>query len=181
MARPKESDVSSRLEMRFDERLKYLSEIAARAKGMTYREYLEWAVERSFCDVELRKLPQRSRPSMEMVNGELVTIDYSEQDAKDREDQKNFTLEHWKEGIWQPNPLARIIALKLAIHAFQSTDPEQNYDHLLTPEQERVWAFLWKHDEYLLDGAQGKRLNERLIVDNWQRIRDAALAWKEEK
>lgn len=181
MARPKERDVSSRLEMRFDERLKYLSEIAARAKGMTFREYLEWAVERSFCEVELLKLPQRFRPSMEMVNGTLVAIDCSAEDARDREAQKTYTLEHWKEGIWQDTPLRRLISLKVVIHALQSSDPEQTFDHLLTEEQERIWAFLWAHDEYLSETANGKRLNERLIEDNWQLVKDEALSGKVSK
>ena len=182
MARPKESDlVSSRLEMRFDERLRYLSEIAARAMGMTFRDYLQWAVERSFSDVELRKLPQRFRPSMEMVNGKMVLIDYSEEDAKDREQQNNYTLEHWKGGLWQDSPFRRLIALKCTITALQSSDHEQNYDHLLTPEQEIIWNFLWSSDAYVIKTAGSKRLNEKYIEENWRRVKDEALGGKATK
>jgi predicted HicB family RNase H-like nuclease len=41
MARPKLEDVTDRLAMRIDERVRYLAEIGARAQGMSFREYIE--------------------------------------------------------------------------------------------------------------------------------------------
>jgi predicted DNA-binding protein len=173
MARPKENDVSGRLEMRFDERLRYLSEIAARAKGMTNREYLEWAVDRSFAEVDLRKLPQGPRPKFEMVNGRPVIVNYSERDAGDRELQGLHTLEHWKNGLWYHSPFLRLIALTRVVHVLQEAYPEEKFDHLLTPEQNRIWSFLSSSDEFLIK-ATG-RLNEKYIEENWQRVKDDAL------
>ena len=176
MVRPKENDPSARLEMRFDERIKYLSEIAARAKGMTYRNYIEWAVERSFSEVELRKQPQGPRPKFEILNGRPVIVNYSEEDVRSGEKQEFYTLESWKEGLWYHSPFLRLVALTRVIHELQKEHSGQKFDHLLTPEQERIWNYLSSRDEYIIKTTG--RLNEKYIEENWQRVKEEALGGK---
>jgi hypothetical protein len=174
MARPKSEDITDRLAMRINERVRYIAEIAARAEGISFREYLERALERSFNDVKLCKPFSSSRPSAKQIKGKTVFVDQRDSDSEPDTDKEQPTLAGWEVGLWHETAYERLVALQSVIYALQRNYEDQTLDRLLSPEQKRVWDYLWQHDEYLMSSSIGKRLNERYIKDNWDAIYQAA-------
>jgi hypothetical protein len=105
------------------------------------------------------------------INGRNVFVKRSDSDGESSSDtEQQLTLAEAQVGLWHDTPYRRLIALQTIIHGIQSADGDQSAERLLSPEQKRMWGFLWQHEEFLTSARNGKRLNERYIEENWDAI-----------
>jgi hypothetical protein len=163
------------LGVRLDEKTNYLLELAMRAKGFdTASDYVKWALSESFMDVELRRPSVQLKSLVRNDKGELMQIQDEEAENEEAEHQQHFRLGLLVGVLWEETPLRRLVNLQHICIAIQASDPYQTGQHLLSPEQARIWDYLWSHDEYLISSRAGKSLNARKIDAHWETIRKLA-------
>lgn len=147
---PIENQIATHLNIRIDPKLRYLTEIAARARRMSLTEYIEDALRESFKRVSLDEFPELGD---EPEVYELSPAQRQERFKKRRETVSN-PLSEVGDKLWSEHPFVRIQMLM----AF-------GFDHLLSDEDRRIWRHVFAR--YAKDG----KLKTKSVIENWDRIR----------
>jgi hypothetical protein len=158
MGRPREQDIPQNLLIRFDPKLRYLTELAAQVEGITLREYIEKAVWESFAQVSLRK-PIEPEPLYGTGPDDAIAAPLQPSDpAVERE----HSLARNADSLWHDNPCARLEVLALA------------RPHLLTKEDEQLWNYLHSRSDLKIKGGRGYKLDRTKIAAIWPQLKAAA-------
>jgi hypothetical protein len=154
---PADIDISTHLNIRIDPKVRYLTEIAARAKSMTLTEYIETALQDSFKNVSIDPIEGFDE---EPEVSELTPAQRIEK-LKSREHKISNPLSEVSDNLWSDHPLVRIQLL--AAHLA----------HLMSEPDQKIWDYLFtRHDLKTKDG----KFNRKLIAEQWPQIKAAALA-----
>ena len=163
MGRPREQDIPQNLTIRFDPKLRYLTELAARIKGVALRDYIEGAVLRSLSEVSLRT-PDVEEP-LYGVHPQHGLVTPKRQNSED--DREHSVAAH-ADALWHDNPYARLEVIALS------------RPWLLTPEEEKLWKFLHSRDEVKIkaEDGEGYRMDRKKIAEQWMQLKAAAEKWR---
>lgn len=149
-------EIPTHLNMRIDPRLRYLTEIAARARRMSLTEYIEDALRQSFKNVSVDEFPELSE---EPEVYELSPAQRQEKFRKRRDTVSN-PLSEIADRLWSENPLVRLQLLALS-----------GFDHLMSDRDKGLWKHLFR--AYL---TKDGKLNLKLIEKDWVKISFATLS-----
>lgn len=154
---PIDTEIPTHLNMRIAPQLRYLTELAARARGKSLTEYIEAALLESFKRVNVDPLPGwNEEPEVR----ELSPAERLEKLKKRKEIVSN-PLSELADQLWSEFPLTRLQLL--ATYA----------EHLMGEEDRIVWRYIVSRKE--LKSKDGK-LNQKKIHAEWGSIKNAALA-----
>lgn len=160
---PADIDISTHLNIRIDPKVRYLTEIAARAKSiardgqMTLTEYIEAALKDSFKSVSIDPIEGLDE---EPEVSELTPAERIEK-LKNRERKVSNPLSEVGDNLWSDHPLVRIQLLV------------SHLPHLMSEDDKKIWAYLFtRHDLKTKDG----KFNRKLIAEQWPQIKAAAFA-----
>lgn len=146
---PNDVDVPSHLNIRIEPKVRYLTELAARARGMSLTAYVESALMASLREVYL---------DGGHISDSLLTLE----DRQERLTPPIDTFAHYADGLWSESPGKRL-ALRL------------NFDHLLSEEEKKIWDYIMSHDAYSTGTKSSRKPNHIAISENWLLIKSAAL------
>lgn len=151
-------EIPTHLNIRIDPKLRYLIELAARAKGkdVSLTDYIESALWESFKRVSIDPLPGFDE---ELEVRELSPAERLEK-LKRRKETTSNPLFEVADQLWSEYPLKRLELL--ATYA----------EHLMSEDDHAIWNYLFTRKE--LKTREGK-LNHKQIHLNWAHIKKAAL------
>ena len=149
-----DAEIPTHLNMRIDPKLRYLADLAARARNMSLTDYIEDAIWESFKKVSLDQYPELSE---EPGVYELSPVQRREKFQKRKETVSN-PLSELGERLWADHPFTRIQLLVIA-----------GFDHLLTNAERRIW------DHVFATYATNGKLNTKRVIEKWDRIKH--LVW----
>jgi hypothetical protein len=144
--------------MRIDPKLRYLTDLAVRASGKSLTDYIESALMESFKHVSLDQFPELSE---EPNFYELTPAERQERFRK-RDTTISSPLSDSAERLWSEHPFVRVQLLVLS-----------GLDHLMSEDDKAVWNYLFTRPELK---TQDGKLKMKLISQQWERIKSAALA-----
>ena len=150
---PIENDISSHLNVRIEPRLRYLTELAARARNMNLTEYIEAALEDSFSRVSADQYPELSE---EAEVYELSPAERLEKFRK-RQNEVRHPLSEVAHRLWSEHPIVRIQLLAVS-----------GLDHLMSEQDKHVWKHIMNRSTYM---AKDGRLDLKAIEKDWIKIR----------
>lgn len=151
---PIENSIPSHLNMRISPRLRYLTELAARARNESLTEYIENALEESFKKVSVDEFPEFSE---EPDVYELSPAQRREKFRKRREEVIH-PLSEVADHLWSDHPIVRIQLLALS-----------GLNHLMSEEDRHLWNHIFTRYK----GTDG-RLDLKRIEKDWAKIKFAA-------
>jgi hypothetical protein len=149
---PVDMEISSHLNMRIAPKVRYLTELAARARGVTMTEYIEAALQESFRSIYLEG---ENDP-----NGNL-----SLKERLERFSPPIGSLAHYADALWDENPGKR-----LALRALLPP--------LMSPEERKVWDYIMDHDAYSEKSGVGRKPKYSAIAKDWPLIKKEAVRAK---
>ncbi len=163
---------SQRTEMiavRLEPRLRYLTEVAAIAKGLTLSAYVEFALQESFKSVTLR-VPPEPEP---IYGHDLNQVTMPEKPSDEEESVKNaaMSVANLADSLWRESEFVRLQSR--FIHA----------RHTLSKEDEELLHYLHSRDDLKIPkspSADYYKLNREKIDNEWGAIR-AAFASQQHK
>ena len=147
---PIDAEIPTHLNMRIDPKLRYLADLAARARNMSLTDYIEEAIWESFRKVSLDQYPELSEAP------EVYELSPTQRRDKFRKRQETVSnpLSEVGERLWADHPFTRIQLLVVA-----------GLDHLLSAEQRRIW------DHVFAAYATNGRLSTKRVIEKWDRIK----------
>ena len=151
-----ENEIPTHLNMRIDPKLRYLTEIAARARHMSLTDYIEDSLRESFKKVSVDEFPELSE---EPEVYELSPAQRQEKFRKRRDTVSN-PLSEVADRLWSENAIVRLQLLALS-----------GFDHLMSDDDKRLWKHIHSRGYLKKDG----RLDLKLVEKDWVKIRFAAL------
>lgn len=159
---PADTQIPTHLNMRIDPKVRYLTELAARANSMSLTDYIESALQESFKRVSVDQFPELSE---EPNVYELSPVERQERFRKRQTTIAN-PLSEVGDRLWSEHPFVRLQLLAVS-----------GLDHLMG-EEKRVWDYLFTRRE--LKTPDGK-LKTKLILQQWDSIKRDALAQPKKK
>jgi hypothetical protein len=162
---PVNNEIPTHLNIRLDPKLRYLTELAARARGVTLTAYIESALEDSFNKVSMAPITGWDE---EPEVRELSIAERIEK-FKARSLTVSSPLSEFAIGLWSEHPWIRIQALAMV------------FSHLMSEDECKVWDYVNSRPEFKMSNG---RLNGKVILERWPQIKVAALsvtARKEDK
>jgi hypothetical protein len=151
-----ENEIPTHLNIRIDPKLRYLTEVAARARHMSLTEYIEDALKQSFNKVSVDEFPELGK---EPEVYELSPMQRQEKFRK-RRDLVSNPLAEVADRLWSEHPIVRLQLLALS-----------GFEHLMSDEDKRLWKHIYGHGYLMKDG----QLDLKLVEKDWVKIRFAAL------
>ena len=146
---PNDLEIPSHLNIRIEPKVRYLVELAARARGLSLTAYIESALMDSLRDVYL---------DGGHVNDSLLTLEERQQQLAPPLD----TFAHYADSLWSENPGKRL-ALRCVL------------DHLMSEDEKAVWNYIMSHDAYSTGTKSSRKPNHTAISENWLLLKAAAL------
>jgi hypothetical protein len=144
--------------MRFDPKLQYLAELAARLKGISLREYIESAVLQSFERVSVDSTDFFAEPVYGSGPDDFVA---AAPKVKSPEEERLQSLAHNADKLWDDTPYTRLEMLCMA------------WSHLATSDDEQFFNFLHTRPKLKLKAENGYRMDRKKIADDWQQSKAA--------
>jgi hypothetical protein len=146
--------------MRIDPKLRYLTDLAARARNVSLTEYIEEVLWESFKRVSIDQFPELNEEpnSRELSRAELL------EKFKKRSAVVTNPLSDVSDGLWSEHPFVRLQLLAVS-----------GLDHLMSHEDNALWEYIVSRRD--LKSKDGK-LNHKLISEQWAQIKADALKKK---
>ncbi|WP_263355275.1 hypothetical protein [Acidicapsa acidisoli] len=153
---PVNNDIPTHLNIRLDPKLRYITELAARARGVTITAYVESALQDSFNKVSVNPMAAWNEEP------EVRELSFAErmEKFKARSLTVSDPLSDFATALWSEHPWIRLQTLA------------RSFDHLLSDDDRKIWDYVLSRRE--LKTADGK-LNGKLILERWQQIKVDAL------
>jgi uncharacterized protein (DUF1778 family) len=157
------SEIPTHLNMRIDPKLRYLADLAARARGKSLTDYIEAAIQESFKTVSLDQFPELT----EEPNVYELSPQERQERFKARRERISSPLSDYADSLWSENPLVRLQMLSLS-----------GFDHLVSEDDKATWKYILSRRE--LKSEDGK-LNLKLISERLSEIKSRAVAESKKK
>ena len=136
-------------------RQRFLLDLAAKARGTTRTEYLEWALEESFKNQTLRK-PAEPEPTY--GHGGEVTVPEMNADSE-RAANAAMSVANLADKLWSEIPFLRLQAASILC------------PHLLSNEDNALWNYIHGRSDLKIAGKQGGyKLDREKIIAQWGSI-----------
>ena len=154
---PVKNDIPTHLNMRIDPKLRYLLDLASRARGISLTEYIEEALKDSFKRVSLDQYPELSEEP------EVYDLSPAERREKFRRRQEAVPnpLSEIADRLWSERPVVRLQLLAVS-----------GFDHLMSDDDRRLWNHIVSRKN--LRTKDGK-LDLKLIEEKWKQIQFGSL------
>ena len=153
-------EIPTHVNIRMDAKLRYLTDLAARARRISLTEYIEEALEESFKRVSLNQFPELDEEH------NVYELSPEEKQAKFRKRRETVSnpLSELADRLWSEHPFVRLQLLAVS-----------GLDHLMSEEDKAVWNYLFtRRDLKTKDG----KLKMKIISQQWVEIKNAALVGK---
>ncbi|HWY20949.1 MAG TPA: hypothetical protein VNX26_06980 [Candidatus Acidoferrum sp.] len=164
---------SQRTEMiavRLEPRLRYLTEVAAIAKGLTLSGYVEFALQESFKSVTLRVPPEPEPIYSHDLND--VTMPEKPNDEEERAANEAMSVANLSEHLWSESEFVRLQNRFILAR------------HTLSKEDEELLGYLHSRDDLKIPkspSADYYKLNREKINSEWGAIRAAFVSQQHKK
>jgi hypothetical protein len=150
---PIENNIPSHLNMRIEPRLRYLTELAARARNMSLTEYIEAALEDSFSRVSADQYPEL----VEEPNVYALSPAERREKFRKRQSEVRHPLSEVADRLWSEHPIVRIQLIALA-----------GLDHLMSDDDKHIWRHIVNRSPYM---TKDGKLDLKAIEKDWVKIR----------
>jgi hypothetical protein len=155
------NDLPTHINIRLDSKIRYITEIAARARFMSLTEYAEAALASSFKSVSV--------DLFELLDLEAESHNLSQDDRleklKNRSRHVSNPLSEVMDSLWSEHAIVRLQLLA------------GHLEHLMSEEDRSIWSYLFtRGDLAQRSGDSTYTLNRELITEQWSTIKLAALS-----
>jgi len=154
---PVDSEIPTHLNMRIDPKLRYLTELAARARSMSLTEYIEDALQASFKNVSIDPIAGFDE---EPEVYELSPAERREKFRR-RQDEVLHPLSEVADRLWSEHLIGRLQLLASA-----------GLEHLMSEQDKHIWRHIFSRSSYK---TKDGRLDLKVIEKEWTKIKFAAM------